>query len=116
MEKQFEKLMEIRNQKGEVLWSVWCNSNQAKAIKERIGEQGNSESKTEEGKETGQNPETNEDLMTDAQKRYLFRLLAKRGIEGDAAHRHLKEAFHVDALKKITKLDASQAIDRMLNS
>ena len=53
--------------------------------------------------------------MTDAQKRYLFRILAERGIEGDQAYNRLKEIFQVDALKEITKMEASRAIERLLS-
>ena len=54
--------------------------------------------------------------MTDAQKRYLFRLLAGEGIEGEAAYDELKKAFGVDDLKKVTKMEASQEIERRLAS
>jgi hypothetical protein len=54
--------------------------------------------------------------MTDPQKRYLFRLLADRGIEGEAAYEHLKKTFSVGSVSEITKLDASRAIDRMVNA
>lgn len=52
--------------------------------------------------------------MTDAQKRYLFRLLVGEGIEGEAAHEELKKAFGVDTLKKVTKQEASQEIEKRL--
>jgi hypothetical protein len=60
-------------------------------------------------------PQDKEPLMTDAQKRYLFRILAERGIEGDKAYDRLKEIFQVDALKEITKMEASRAIESLLN-
>jgi hypothetical protein len=52
--------------------------------------------------------------MTDAQKRYLFRLLADQGIEGDKAHQQLKSLFQVDSLKEVTKLEASKMIERLI--
>src|SRR4030066_234635 len=52
--------------------------------------------------------------MTQAQKRYLFRLLAERGMEGDKAYERLKELFQVDSLKEVTKLEASKAIEHLL--
>jgi len=55
------------------------------------------------------------DPMTYAQKRYLFRLLSDRGIEGDAAYKHLKDHFGVDSLSKINKFDASRTIGQMVN-
>lgn len=56
----------------------------------------------------------NGDLMTDAQKRYLFRLLADQGMEGDSAYQYLKDHFQVNSLKEITKLEASRVIDRLV--
>lgn len=52
--------------------------------------------------------------MTDAQRRYLFRILAGQGIQGDAAHDHLKELFGVPALQQVSKADATRAIDELL--
>jgi hypothetical protein len=60
-------------------------------------------------------PQDKEPMMTDAQKRYLFRILAERGIEGDKAYERLKELFQVDSLKEITKLEASKAIEYLLS-
>ena len=53
-------------------------------------------------------------MMTDAQKRYLFRILADRGCEGDQAHAHLKKLFGVELLKDVTKLEASRGIEKLL--
>jgi hypothetical protein len=52
--------------------------------------------------------------MTDAQKRYLFRLLAANGLEKDAAYEELKKAFGVDSLKNVTKIEASREIEKRL--
>ena len=60
------------------------------------------------------NPQEAQSMMTDAQKRYLFRILAERGMEGEKAYAHLKETFQVDSLKEITKLEASKAIEYLL--
>jgi len=64
------------------------------------------------------NPEnsrsSNDDGMTDAQKRYLFRILAEEGIEGDEAHEHLKDLFQVGSLKEVTKVEASRMIEQLL--
>ena len=51
--------------------------------------------------------------MTDAQRRYIFRLLADQGIEGDEAHEHLKKLLGVASLKDVTKKQASEAIDEL---
>jgi hypothetical protein len=52
--------------------------------------------------------------MTEAQRRYLFRILAEQGIEGDAAFDQLKSLFDVSALNEVTKRDASKMIERLL--
>lgn len=115
MKEKLEEIVEIRNQKGEIIWSVWLTSNQARDIRERIHEQEELGGQSHEGGEAEQVPGANDDPMTDAQKRYIFRILAGRGIEGEAAYLHLKKEFGVDSLKEITKFDASRAIDQMLN-
>ena len=56
----------------------------------------------------------NDDPMTAAQKRYLFRILAEKGLENDTAHEHLKELFRVDSLTEVTKFEASNLIERLL--
>jgi hypothetical protein len=53
-------------------------------------------------------------MMTDAQKRFLFRILADRGIEGDQALAHLKKLFGVEVLKDVSKLEASRGIEKLL--
>jgi hypothetical protein len=52
--------------------------------------------------------------MTEAQRRYLFRLLAAQGLENDAAHDYLKDAFGVKTLKDVAKHQATQMIDGLL--
>jgi hypothetical protein len=53
-------------------------------------------------------------LMTEAQRRYLFRILAGQGLQNDAAHEYLKEYFEVDSLAQVTKQRATEAIDELL--
>jgi hypothetical protein len=53
--------------------------------------------------------------MTDAQKRYLFRIMAEKGYENDKGYARLKELFQVDSLKEVTKLEASKMIERLLD-
>ena len=55
-----------------------------------------------------------ESPMTDAQEKYLFRLLAEQGFEGEAAHSHLKELFGVDSLEEVNKLEAHKMIGSLL--
>lgn len=52
--------------------------------------------------------------MTEAQKRFLFRIMAEQGIERDIAYERLKSFFHVHSLKQVTKQEASQGIERLL--
>ena len=54
------------------------------------------------------------DPMTDSQKRYLFRIMAVRGKEGEDAHEELKRLFQVKTLKDVTKVDASRMIEELL--
>jgi len=74
------------------------------------------EVKQEKGKKRNPGKSEKKDVhqMTDAQKRYLFRILAGRGIEKDKAHEQLKNLFQVDSLKEVTKLEASKMIEQML--
>jgi len=52
--------------------------------------------------------------MSDAQRRYLFRILAGRGMPSAKAHEYLKEVFGVEALEEVTKLQATHGIDELL--
>ncbi|MBW1947778.1 MAG: hypothetical protein JRI33_07570 [Deltaproteobacteria bacterium] len=59
--------------------------------------------------------ETDVDLMTDNQRRFLFRLLAERGLSGDDAHDWLVEKLGVETLKEAAKTDASYLIEGILS-
>lgn len=104
--------LEISSVDGKLLFTVLvtekaptnANGNQA-------AEPAKSGAKGEQSKPRGQNGDV---PMTDAQKRYLFRILADQGIEGTKASERLKQLFQVTALKEITKLEASQMIERLL--
>jgi hypothetical protein len=52
--------------------------------------------------------------MSEGQRRYLFRLMAGRGLKGEAAHEALKEFFQVGNLAQVSKVDATRAIDQFL--
>jgi len=56
----------------------------------------------------------NGSTMTEAQRRYLFRILAGQGLANDAAHDYLKEHFEVESLAAVTKQQATEAIDHLL--
>jgi hypothetical protein len=53
-------------------------------------------------------------LMSESQRRYLFRLLAAQGLIAEAAHLRLKELFAVDSLLLVTKAKATELIDRII--
>jgi hypothetical protein len=53
--------------------------------------------------------------MTEAQRRYLFRLMAGQGYQREAAEERLKDLFQVGALSEVTKVSATAMIDRLLN-
>jgi hypothetical protein len=74
------------------------------------------QSKTQSENGANKNPSTQSDLMTEAQKKYLFRIYADKGIEGDDAYDQIKKLFGVDNLGEITKFDASKAIDRLVKA
>ena len=65
--------------------------------------------------QNGNGKQTAEEMMTDPQKKYLFRIMAERGKTGDEAHDHLKGLFKVKTLKDVTKLEASQMIETLLS-
>lgn len=76
--------------------------------------------KAGKGKETGNKapiPSTPGEFepMSEAQRRYLLRLLAQQGIKGEPAYEKLKELFSVDSLKKVSKSSASEMIKEMLD-
>jgi hypothetical protein len=54
--------------------------------------------------------------MTEAQRRYLFRILAGQGYQREAAEERLKDIFEVSALTEITKVAATKMIDELLQS
>ncbi len=100
------KVIEVRDRNGGVIISLFVVE---KAIQEPTKE--TKDNPAERGDEKSKN---NDALITDAQKRYLFRILADQGKEGEEAHEYLKNLFQVDSLKEVTKLEASQAIERLL--
>ena len=54
--------------------------------------------------------------MSEAQRRYLFRILAGQGYQREAAEERLKDIFEVSALTEITKVAAVKMIDELLQS
>jgi hypothetical protein len=118
MDKEERKILEVRTDSGELLLRLRMTvknesdpelQKEPKPTVERKGGNGKGNGGKHQSSNGGNYP-----LMTDAQKRYLFRLLAGVGIEGEAAYEDLKKAFRVDNLAQVTKLEASQEIERRL--
>jgi hypothetical protein len=61
-------------------------------------------------------PGNGNDAMSEAQRRYLFRIPAGQGYQREAAEEHLKDIFGVSALTEITKVAATKMIDELLAS
>ena len=60
--------------------------------------------------------ENGHEPMSEAQRRYLFRLMTAQGFHKEGAEEHLKDLFQVDALAKVTKVAAMKLIDELLQS
>ncbi|MCX5909823.1 MAG: hypothetical protein NTY64_22260 [Deltaproteobacteria bacterium] len=112
------RVLEFRTGSGELLFSLRLVEKEGnhpeppKEEKKPPTEKGGNEKKGDGKKQPA--PGNNDALMTDAQKRYLFRILAEQGLEGEAAHEELKKSFGVDSLKMVGKFDASREIERRL--
>jgi hypothetical protein len=124
MEKE-AKLIELRDRSGGLIFTFFIVE---KSFQEAINEmkenkENPAEKREEKPKESNnnqhpkgsENPLAQDSLMSDAQKRYLFRILVEQGKEGEEAHEYLKNRiFQVKSLKEVTKFEASQAIERLL--
>ena len=104
--KKESKCFEVRTNDGKVLVSVYVSESATHPIEEE------KEGKTRKTQNETAHTDGNE--MTAAQKRFLFRLMAGQGVEGDKAHHQLKELFQVDSLADVTKSEASKMIERLL--
>lgn len=107
------RCIELRTNDGKVILSLYLYE---KEIPSEDDPEASVSGKTEVKKAKSQkgNPKEDESLMTDAQKRYLFRILAGNGLEADEAHEKLKDLFQVDSLREVTKIEASKMIERLL--
>jgi len=52
--------------------------------------------------------------MSEAQRRYLFRLLGGQGVQGDAALQYLTGHFGVEDLAEVSKAAATALIDELV--
>jgi hypothetical protein len=103
-----EKRFDVVSPKGEVLVSFRITESEVPASNNGNGSTRNN------SKPPKTNMQHNGDTMTDAQKKFLFRICADQGIEGEEAHTKLKELFGVESLKDVSKFDASKMIESML--
>lgn len=111
--KEKSKCFEVRTNDGKVIFSVYVYESGNATFKspDLLGEKkGDQNAEQNQGDTSG----TDEKSMTNAQKRFLFRLMAGQGVEGEKAHERLKEYFQVDALKDVTKFEASKMIEKLL--
>jgi hypothetical protein len=106
---EFNRRIEIRDRQGRVV-----------VLFEELNEDGNgvaaasqTQPKPEESAQDGA-PTNGSPPMTQAQRRYLFRILAGRGLQGDEAHAHLRELFGVGSLDVVSKREATHVIDQLL--
>jgi len=105
------KTIEIRTAQGELLATLQIKEIEPETPEEKS--QGNPPEERQTGTAKNQDRES-EPMMTDPQKGYLFRLLAEKGIENDAAYETLTKCFKVASLKEVTKFAASKEIERLL--
>ncbi len=106
------KTLELRTAEGKLIVSLYLVEKEVEPEgKQNAGGSRKPEPKADKNSGNGSQ---NGEPMTEAQRRYLFRILAEQGIEGDAAFEKLKSIFDVNALKQVTKRDASRVIEQLL--
>ena len=93
------------------------DNNRSETTTEKKNDQSQSanDKSTHENNQQDQKLEDVEKPMTDNQRRYLFRLLAERGLSGTDAGEWLKEKFNVNNLKQASKAAASDLIEGILS-
>jgi len=127
MQAQPAARLEVRSASGNLLFTVTVSETESKPVQSSQVRAGGSNgqdnlhlmpraSTHEADGQTHPSPKpaNGEALMTDSQKRLLFRLMADQGMEGDIAYTRLKKEFQVNSLKEVTKLEASRAIEKFL--
>ncbi len=94
------RCIEVRTRDGKVILSFYIYDKEI-TLEDNLETSVNQKPETRKRKSQVDSAQTDEALMTDAQKRYLFRILAGNGLEADEAHEKLKDLFQVDSLKDI---------------
>ena len=76
------KVIEVRTGEGKLIVSFYVTEKPVNT-ENRSAPPGNQKNENRREGNQGNGPAGEESLMTDAQKRYLFRILADKGIDGD---------------------------------
>ena len=104
---------EVRSPEGTLMFSVHVvdestahRNGQSSTVPSNQRPAGESPKRSDGQKDSG--------AITAAQERYLFRILADRGMEGDAAHEELIHLFGVQSLATVSKEQASSMIKKLL--
>ena len=108
------RYLKVKTQDGRVLLSLFLNLGQGIVFEGQLDDRkqeapGNGNGNAGNGRAAG-----NGELMTYPQKRFLWRILAQQGIEGNKVQEHLLKLFQVENLKEVTKVEASRMIERLL--
>ncbi len=69
---------------------------------------------TENGRSQSNGSSNGDATINDAQKRYMFRILADQGIDKEGSYQYLKENFGAEILKDVSKPEASRMIEHLL--
>jgi hypothetical protein len=106
------RFFEFRTKEGQVIFNfILVEKVSGQEVNSRNPEGGQFKGgNSQEGNSAG----NNDSPMTDAQKRFLFRILADQGLQGELAHQELINAFRVNRLTEVGKFEASKMIERLL--
>ena len=107
------KCVEVRSADGKLMFSLHLHNGEMGAARKAHAPSGR-QSSVESQTSTGGGGPNDPSLMTEAQKRYLFRILADQGFEEERAFQRLKELLGVETLKEVTKREASRLIEQLL--
>ena len=107
------KLIEVRSADDRLMFSLRVYDEEAGGG--RANNSATQNSHAEPQKNHNANGQKDSTVISDAQKRYLFRILAEQGFEGDNAYRRLKERFGVQTLADVSKREASTMIEQLLD-
>jgi len=111
---QPSRCIEVRTADGALILTLTLCEKSAAAPAKRDGQPGVRPRSQPENNSDANGQQGNGAYMTDAQKRYLFRIMAEQGFEGDQAHEQLKSLFGTDSLQQVTKAEASRMIEQLL--